>query len=79
MNPLWVLRAGRLVLAPVGGADLADLRAIKADPRQFAIMLGGVRSAQQAAEELAEDVIADRKSTRLNSSHSLTSRMPSSA
>jgi RimJ/RimL family protein N-acetyltransferase len=58
MNPLWVLRAGRLVLAPVGGADLADLRAIKADPRQFAIMLGGVRSPQQAADELADDVIA---------------------
>ena len=47
MNPLWVLRAGRLVLTPVGGADLADLCAIKADPRQFAIMLGGVRSAQR--------------------------------
>lgn len=58
MNPLWVLRAGRLVLTPVGGADLSDLRAIKADPRQFAIMLGGVRSAQETAEELAEDVVA---------------------
>ena len=58
MNPLWILRAGPLVLTPVGGADLPDLRALKSDPRQFAIMLGGVRSAQQAAEELAEDVIA---------------------
>ena len=44
MNPLWILRTARLVLTPVGGADLADLRAIKADPRVFAIMLGGVRS-----------------------------------
>src|ERR1700734_4146901 len=49
MNPLWVLRAGRLVLAPVGGGDLAA---------QFAIMLGGVRSPQQTAEELADDVVA---------------------
>ena len=38
------LRTARLVLTPVGGADLPDLRAIKADPRVFAIMLGGVRT-----------------------------------
>ncbi len=56
MNPLWVLRTARLVLTPVGGADLADLRAIKADPRVFAIMLGGVRSPQQTAKELADDI-----------------------
>jgi RimJ/RimL family protein N-acetyltransferase len=55
MNPL-LLRTPRLVLTPVGGADLHDLRAIKADPRVFAIMLGGVRSWQQTAEELAGDV-----------------------
>jgi|SRR5271166_2854578 len=57
MNPLWVLRTARLVLTPVGGADLADLRSIKADPRVFAIMLGGVRSPRQTAEELADDVV----------------------
>jgi RimJ/RimL family protein N-acetyltransferase len=57
MNPL-LLRTPRLVLTPVGGADLHDLRAIKADPRVFAIMLGGVRSWQQTAEELAGDVVA---------------------
>jgi RimJ/RimL family protein N-acetyltransferase len=56
MNPLWVLRTARLVLTPVGGADLPDLRAIKGDPRVFAIMLGGVRSPEQTAEELADDV-----------------------
>src|ERR1700760_3575768 len=56
MNPLWVLRTARLVLTPVGGADLADLVAIKADPRVFAIMLGGVRSRQQTADELADDI-----------------------
>lgn len=56
MNPLWILRTARLVLAPVGGADMPDLRAIKGDPRVFAIMLGGVRSPQQTAEELADEV-----------------------
>ena len=56
MNPLWILRTARLVLTPVGGADFADLAAIKADPRVFAVMLGGVRSPQQAAQELADDV-----------------------
>ena len=58
MSPLWIIRTARLVLTPVGGADLPDLRAIKADPRVFAIMLGGVRTATETAEELAEDVIA---------------------
>lgn len=58
MNPRWILRTGRLVLTPVNGADLTDLCAIKADPRVFAIMLGGVRDGVRAAEELAEDVMA---------------------
>jgi RimJ/RimL family protein N-acetyltransferase len=57
MSPYWIIRTARLVLTPVGGADLADLRAIKADPRVFAIMLGGVRSPEQTEAELAEDVI----------------------
>lgn len=42
---------------PVGGGDLPDLQAIKGDPRVFAIMLGGIRSPQQAAEELADEVV----------------------
>jgi RimJ/RimL family protein N-acetyltransferase len=58
MSPLWTLRTARLVLTPVGGADLPDLRAIKADPRVFAIMLGGVRNAAQTSEDLAHDVMA---------------------
>ncbi len=45
-----------MVLTPVGWADLADLQAIKADPRVFAMMLGGVRSPARTAEELAEDM-----------------------
>ncbi len=57
MNPACVLRTARLVLTPVGGSDLADLRAIKADPSVFAVMLGGVRDYAGAAEDLANDVV----------------------
>lgn len=58
MNPAWILRTARLVLTPVGGADLPHLRAIKADPAVFAVMLGGVRDPMQTAEDLAHNVIA---------------------
>ena len=57
MSLIWVLRTGRLVLSPVRGADLADLRAFKADPAVFAVMLGGVRNHAQTADDLAEDVM----------------------
>jgi RimJ/RimL family protein N-acetyltransferase len=56
MNPAWCVQTGRLDLRPVWGGDLADLQALKADPRVFAVMLGGVRNARQTAEELAADV-----------------------
>jgi RimJ/RimL family protein N-acetyltransferase len=58
MSPRWILRTARLTLTPVNGADLANLVAIKADPRVFAIMLGGVRSVAETREELAHDVRA---------------------
>jgi len=58
MNPAWILRTARLVLTPVGGSDLMDLRAIKADPAVFAVMQGGVRGYAQTAEDLARDVAA---------------------
>ena len=58
MNPTWILRTGRLVLTPVGGVDLPDLRSLKSDPQVFAVMLGGVRSPTDTAEELARDVVA---------------------
>lgn len=45
-----------MVLRPVWGGDLADLIALKADPRVFAVMLGGVRTPVQSAEELAADI-----------------------
>jgi RimJ/RimL family protein N-acetyltransferase len=57
MSPALVLRTARLVLTPVGGADLADLQAFKADPSVFAVMLGGVRNPAQVAADLAQDVI----------------------
>jgi RimJ/RimL family protein N-acetyltransferase len=58
MNPAWVLRTARLVLTPVGGGDFSDLRAFKADPGVFAVMLGGVRDPHQTADDLARDVVA---------------------
>jgi RimJ/RimL family protein N-acetyltransferase len=56
LNPVWTVHTGRLVLSPVQWTDLPDLIALKSDPRVFAIMLGGVRSAERTAQELAEDV-----------------------
>ncbi len=56
MNLVQTLRTGRLMLTPVSGADLPDLRAIKAAPQVFAVMLGGVRDAAQTAADLARDV-----------------------
>lgn len=43
-------------MAPVGWADLPDLRALKSDPLVFAVMFGGVRTAMQVADELAQDI-----------------------
>ncbi len=57
MNPAWVLRTGRLVLAPVSWEDQAELAVLKADPLVFAVMLGGVRSPVQSAADLAADMM----------------------
>ncbi|MBO0709878.1 MAG: GNAT family N-acetyltransferase [Acetobacteraceae bacterium] len=56
MNPAWQIRTARLVLSAVGAADLAEIQALKADPRVFAIMLGGVRPPARSADELAQDI-----------------------
>jgi RimJ/RimL family protein N-acetyltransferase len=56
MNPAWALRTGRLLMTPVNGADLPDLRLIKASPAVFAVMLGGVRNYAQTADDLAREV-----------------------
>ena len=50
------LQTGRLRLTAVSPSDLADLQALKADPRAFAMLLGGVRTHAQSALELAEDI-----------------------
>ncbi len=57
MNPTWIIRTARMVLTPVGWGDLAEIQVIKADPRVFAMMLGGVRTPTRAADELAEDIV----------------------
>jgi RimJ/RimL family protein N-acetyltransferase len=57
MSPALILRTARLILTPVGGADLPELRMFKADPSVFAVMLGGVRNHAQVAEDLARDVV----------------------
>lgn len=56
MNDARAMQTGRLWLRPVGYGDLAELVRLKADPLVFAVMLGGVRTAEQTARELAEDL-----------------------
>jgi RimJ/RimL family protein N-acetyltransferase len=55
-DPFRCIVTGRLLLRPVWGGDLPDLVALKADPRAFGMLLGGVRDRQRATEELAEDI-----------------------
>jgi RimJ/RimL family protein N-acetyltransferase len=54
----WRLATARLIMTPVAYSDLRELAALKADPRAFAQMLGGVRSRLETAEELARDIQA---------------------
>lgn len=56
MNASWCLQTGRLLLTPVHWSDLADLVALKGDPRAYAVMLGGVRSQAVVADELAQEI-----------------------
>ncbi len=51
-----MIRTGRLVLAPVGWPDLADMVALKGNAGAFGMMLGGVRSPVQATDEMADDI-----------------------
>ncbi len=50
-----LIQTARLSLEPVSGRDLDALVALKADPLVYGQMLGGVRSAWQAIDELSED------------------------
>ena len=43
-------------MTPVSWEDLPELQTLKANPLVFALMLGGVRTPAQAAEDLARDV-----------------------
>ncbi len=50
------IRTGRLLLTPYRASDLAELIAFKADPRVWAMMLGGVRTPMQTARELEDEL-----------------------
>ncbi len=50
------LRTARLILAPYGWHDLNALAALKADPRIWAQMLGGVRNRTQTADDLVAEL-----------------------
>ena len=73
--------------APVGSDDLGRLAAdVAAAPRRVTIVVDGHGAATASTEERvlvalerAQGFGRDRKSTRLNSSHTDISRMPSSA
>jgi RimJ/RimL family protein N-acetyltransferase len=56
MSPGLKLLTGRLVLAPYGWQDAAELTAFKSDPRIWAMMLGGVRTPAQTMADLAEEI-----------------------
>ena len=53
---MYPIRTGRLWLAPYSAADLADLVRFKANPLTWATMLGGVRTPQQTAADLAGEL-----------------------
>ena len=50
------IRTARLILAPVGWPDLERMVRLKGDAGAFGLMLGGVRTREQATEEMAEDI-----------------------
>jgi RimJ/RimL family protein N-acetyltransferase len=52
----WSLGTGRLLMTPVAFSDLPAIAALKADPRVYGMMLGGVRTRAEAAADLAEDM-----------------------
>lgn len=56
MPSAWSLGTGRLLMNPVAYADLPAIAALKADPRVYAVMLGGVRNRAQTVEDLADDL-----------------------
>ena len=77
------VKEGRKVFFIHGGTDVEDREAIRriVETEQSAIIVGSVGVLSTGTNIVALDnvIFADRKSTRLNSSHSQQSRMPSSA
>ncbi len=51
-----LIHTARLQLRPVNGMDLPRLKALKADPLVYALMLGGVRSHWQTVTELSDEI-----------------------
>ena len=62
---------------PVGGRFI--IAKSESSAFDIGVKIGMVRDPRNLHVKQAEDGIPDRKSTRLNSSHSQQSRMPSSA
>ncbi|WP_298216452.1 GNAT family N-acetyltransferase [Acidocella sp.] len=56
VSSAWIIATARTRMTPVGYWDLPDLVRLKGDPRAFALMLGGVRTPVQTAEDLAHDI-----------------------
>ena len=50
------MRTARLILTPLAWQDAAGLAVLKANPLVYGMMLGGVRSPVQAAEEFAAEI-----------------------
>ena len=63
----------------IAGSDPAALAMLVAGDIQFFTLMGGILGTVVPVAEAQQVPFADRKSTRLNSSHSRASRMPSSA
>ena len=52
----WHVATARLSMTPVALRDYRDLAALKAHPRAFGQMLGGVRTRAETSDELARDI-----------------------
>ncbi|CAP57432.1 putative N-acetyltransferase protein [Gluconacetobacter diazotrophicus PA1 5] len=50
------IRTPRLVLEPISWRDMDDMARLKADAGAFGMMLGGIRSRQQAESDMADDL-----------------------
>ena len=73
------VHAGDFVEGGLADAVALDALGIGRGQAKLAAGEAGVEAAQAGAHLLAEQLVADRKSTRLKSSHPSRSRMPSSA